>query len=1233
MSRVFAVVLVCLAVFGMLIFGCAGQKAPNVPPLPAPPVGAACSSYSSDTCPASCVVCPPCAECSSISCQTEQFCKNIGFDRSWYEGIKQNLASAQGQGNAQAGEIRSPTDAELARVVENFDAYAENARKDWNVTGMSITIVKGDKVLLLKGYGAKSVGGGSVTPNTVFSIGSTSKAFASTLVAMEVEKGAMEWDGKIKQYMPDFQMNDSWVTNEMTVTDALAHHSGLPDHWGDEIMYIGYNSSYMAHALRYAVPATSFRSKYEYQNTVYSLPSLIIEKITGKSWGENLKEQIFSPLGMESSSADYDSLMAAKDVATPYAYVRSADGSLSPEQVAWDSTIVHMAYWEPGAGGVNSNAADMSKWLIFQMGNGTYNGKQLLTAANLNYVHSPKTPLSNNMENPGFYTQGWVYQETKFGPMIGHSGAIGGYHTSVSFMPKENVGIVILTNNVESSLSDALSSQFLVMYFGNTSADLSAPMLKSFKVEKAAESTKTSPTPATPALQLSAYAGSYTNIAYGTAVVAMENGNLTATFGPAKIKLPLVPIGGNKFAHPGTPTDDMMFTSNPFEFGVENGAVKSLVLRLNAENVTFEQGQAKTGPASDGITISIVPQKDAGAALESGKLDYYLSPLAAADVQEINSNPSTAVELYPAVSTFMGIYFNPAPANVGINPFSSQKARFALNFLIDRGQIAQDVYGGAAFPVLSIPYPGHPSYAPISSAVDSFNITYDKAKGTQLLNEAMAEQGAAMVNGTWSYNGKPITIIMPLYNGSGATGTRFMFASMVANDLKAAGFAVQMPTYDDYNVMPQYATDPVEMKWNIDISGAVFYGASKYQSAFFLAPDRQDGWWQYNNTAITAAGELMGNATTKAEWDGANELLARLYINDSVGMWLVALDSNYGAGKDVQGIVDNRFVGIGDYGTARQASVNGKASLAIGMPDLYDGKVSWNPAVVESIYAMGLLNTIHDPAWTADPVTLEEKPYRWGFAIERYPAPQALPQGAFMWSVEGKKWVATPANATAKTKVAYDLSGYIGANWHNGQAIGWSDVLYFLASTSDRVYDTEKQKIASDQYKGTLDTVVGYRINGNLLETYLNTQDLDNGNLLAVARMFQRVAPFEIYAADDAVVFAQKKYSYGDVPASPVPPLSLVNSTHVGDVLAAMGSLTDAQIAPMVTADGTDYLGSNTLSSRLNADKAWNAAHSSLVISDGAFYLDYYNQTDGSAHLKAFRDPSYPFVAGAWLQK
>ena len=133
--------------------------------------------------------------------------------------------------------------------------------------------------------------------------------------------------------------------------------------------------------------------------------------------------------------------------------------------------------------------------------------------------------------------------------------------------------------------------------------------------------------------------------------------------------------------------------------------------------------------------------------------------------------------------------------------------------------------------------------------------------------------------------------------------------------------------------------------------------------------------------------------------------------------------------------------------------------------------------------------------------------------------------------------------------------------------------------------------------------------------------------------MFQRAAPFEIYAAGDKVVFTQKKYAYGDGPSSNMTSLCLVKKDHIEAVLAAMESLTDAKIAPMVTAGGRNYMENGMLAARLKADKAWNSAHGNLVISDGAFYLDYYNQGDGSAHLKAFRDPSYPFAAGKWLNK
>ena len=446
--------------------------------------------------------------------------------------------------------------AELKQVVTEFDSYAEKARADWGVPGMAIAIVKGDEVVLVKGYGVKTAGTSDpVTAETVFQIASTSKAFTSTMVAMEVDRGALKWDDKVTTYLPDFRMKDPWVTQEFTITDTMAHRSGLPANWGDELMALGYNDSYAIHALRYAEPVSSFRSQYAYQNVVYSVPTVIVEKTTGKSWPENLQERIFTPLGMTGSSADYESYRTAGNVATPHMYKITTDGSMVSEPVPVDSPMRSMTYLQPGAGGINSNIHDMGSWLRFQMGNGTFDGQRLMSEANLNYVHSPKTPFSANMEDAVFYCQGWIWQDTKYGPVVWHNGAVGGYYNYIAYSPKEKIGIVILTNNVQSTLADALFYQFISMYFGNTGADFSGEMLKARIARNAAVVTgePALPTGTHPALPLSAYAGTYTNTPYGTATVVEQDGNLTVTMGPAQQKLVLGQGNGNSFLIAGTP--------------------------------------------------------------------------------------------------------------------------------------------------------------------------------------------------------------------------------------------------------------------------------------------------------------------------------------------------------------------------------------------------------------------------------------------------------------------------------------------------------------------------------------------------------------------------------------------------------------------------------------------------------------------------------------------------------
>jgi len=174
---------------------------------------------------------------------------------------------------------RSPTDAELKTTIAHFDAYAEKARQDWGLPGMAIAIVKDGKVIFVKGYGTKTVGGADpVTPDTLFEIGSTSKAFTSALVAMEVDKGSIGWNDRVIDHMPEFAMSDPWVTKEMRITDTLAQRSGLADHWGSDLSILGFNRTDMIRAQQYAEPVSSFRSQYMYQNVMFLVPQQLSRK-------------------------------------------------------------------------------------------------------------------------------------------------------------------------------------------------------------------------------------------------------------------------------------------------------------------------------------------------------------------------------------------------------------------------------------------------------------------------------------------------------------------------------------------------------------------------------------------------------------------------------------------------------------------------------------------------------------------------------------------------------------------------------------------------------------------------------------------------------------------------------------------------------------------------------------------------------------------------------------------
>ena len=448
----------------------------------------------------------------------------------------------------------SPTAAELNETLAQLNVYAEKARQRWNVPGMSIAVVKDGRIIFVKAYGVKTAGGSDpVTTDTVFEIGSTTKAFMAALVAMEVDSGRMKWNDPVIRYVPDFQMSDPWITKEFTLTDTLAQRSGLYEKWGQDMATLGYNRSETIHALRYAEPVTSFRSAYRYQNIFFNVAAAAVENTSGISFEQNLKTRIFTPLNMKSASASYDALRAEPDHVSLHMIGELPNGTIVPvvTDPAWRFNTITDTLGP--AGDINANVKDMATWTIFQLGNGTYEGRRLISPENMAYMHAPQIPMTDEStaDSRQYYAQGWIYQEMNgTPPVVKHTGETLGNHAYILMVPRENLGIVVLANEAGIGLNEDVGDSFYKMYFGTYRLDPVAESTSPYNgIYKDFLFPKSASRPANPApsLPLERYTGTYTSNVYGTATVAEVNGNLTLTLGKDPITLNLSPWDGNTF--------------------------------------------------------------------------------------------------------------------------------------------------------------------------------------------------------------------------------------------------------------------------------------------------------------------------------------------------------------------------------------------------------------------------------------------------------------------------------------------------------------------------------------------------------------------------------------------------------------------------------------------------------------------------------------------------------------
>jgi CubicO group peptidase (beta-lactamase class C family) len=421
--------------------------------------------------------------------------------------------------------------------LAGFDQYITKAMKDWKDPGLAIAVIKDDSIVLMKGYGTRTMG--KVEPvdeHTLFAIGSSSKAFTSTLVAMLVDQGKMHWDDPATAYLPGMQLFDPYVTRELTVRDLLTHRSGLTR--GDVMWYAtDYNRDEILRRVRFLKPTWSVRSRFGYQNIMYLAAGQAAAHVAGTSWDDLVKARIFAPLGMTESNTSIRDLAGKSNVATPHTEV--------------DDTLITVPWHNIDnigpAGSINSNVADMIKWVRFQLAQGKVGGRSLVSVSALGETHTaqmtipvgPDSRQANPYTHLEAYGMGWFLQDYRGRELDQHGGNIDGMSAMVAIMPEERIGLVILTNANGSPVPTIALYRVLDGLLGEPARDWSGEFKKQFdkavaqgkeaqqkRLAERAVGTK-------PSLSLDRYAGVYSDSMYGDVTVRMDNGGLRLTYGTA----------------------------------------------------------------------------------------------------------------------------------------------------------------------------------------------------------------------------------------------------------------------------------------------------------------------------------------------------------------------------------------------------------------------------------------------------------------------------------------------------------------------------------------------------------------------------------------------------------------------------------------------------------------------------------------------------------------------------
>ena len=666
-----------------------------------------------------------------------------------------------------------------------------------------------------------------------------------------------------------------------------------------------------------------------------------------------------------------------------------------------------------------------------------------------------------------------------------------------------------------------------------------------------------------------------------------------------------------------------------------------IILALSIIAITHNESFAEKNTFVD--SIKFIQYLDENTALEevkNGNLDMYYYRISSDRLE--NNQSREGLKIFDSTGGSYSLLVNPAESEK-INPFSDKDARFALNYLVDRKLIVNELMSGYGAPTISYYGPTDPEYITIIKELESFNFKYNPTLAEEIISKSMIERGATKIDDKWIMNNNEVEIRIFIRSDD---PVRKSIGEILSVELEKMGFTVRKD-YGDLNkaFVIVYGSNPADMNWNLYTEGWGRSAFVKYDSIglgqmyspwFSNMPGFNDpSYWNYKNEKLDKLTQEIykGNFETSEKRAQLIQEAVKEGINESVRIFLASKVDQYVVNQNVEGVINDLGAGVPSRFTPINVKTNDE-KLTIGVKQIYQG--AWNPIMgLTDTYSRHIWGIISDPITFKHPFTGETFPVRAQWEVETSGLDEKIqvPIESKMWNPSQQEWSNVPKNTLATSKVTFDFEF---SNWHNGESMDMNDILHSLyftmewgtqADENDKTFDTEFTPRASQ----SIETIIAInQIDDDTIEVYVNYWHFDENEIAEWASLWSPV-PWEITAAmEKAVTDGKVSFSRSGATNKSINWLSLIVPNDAEIIKKYLQEYKDTKFIPNALSENQKQY--QYFENRYNSSIKWIENNNHAVISNGPFYLETYSPESRTITVKAFEDNSYPHQVGKWSE-